>query len=544
MRIVISSGHGKYIRGASGSPVPPQLDEVDEARRVVDKVAELWRASGVEVTTFHDNTSHDQSTNLSTICNYHNSHLQPHDLDISIHFNAYDGSAHGVEVLYVTQEALAAKVSAAIAAIGFTNRGAKYRSDLKFLNSTEAKSILVEVCFCDHTGDSNTFRANFDAVCRAIAESISGQAVGTPPDRPPSGERPPIDVPPIPVEPPPTTPSNKPVLGEGDEGVYVIELQTDLNRELEGCNLDADGDFGSLTDEAVRDYQRSRALTVDGIVGEQTWAALDTHKPPYTPPGLPVPLTAQQQEDIAEIAINSAIADYDWDDRGRAPDGYVKGFALAWANTYRQLMTGYMPAVEMAKANSGNSEKDVLQWYFTQFRDAGMDNTKDGPDTLRHLWALLMGLGMRESSGRHCEGRDMSADNVSSDTAEAGLFQTSYNAHSCSDNFDLLFDAFIAGEAMDNPQGFMEYFREEVSCSDSSWQNYGSGNGAEFQYMCKHQPAFACETCAIVLRKLRQHYGPINREEVELKNDADVMLKAVQDYVDQEEAAHGWAFGN
>jgi hypothetical protein len=144
-----------------------------------------------------------------------------------------------------------------------------------------------------------------------------------------------------------------------------------------------------------------------------------------------------------------------------------------------------------------------------------------------------MGLGMRESSGRHCEGRDQSADNVSSDTAEAGLFQTSYNAHSCSSNFDLLFDAFSAGEASDNPQGFLNYFSEDVDCSDSSWQNYGSGNGAQFQYMCKNQPAFACETCAIVLRKLRQHYGPINREEAELKSDADVMLKQVQDYVDR-----------
>jgi hypothetical protein len=30
--IVISSGHGKYVRGASGL-----LDEVDEARRVVER---------------------------------------------------------------------------------------------------------------------------------------------------------------------------------------------------------------------------------------------------------------------------------------------------------------------------------------------------------------------------------------------------------------------------------------------------------------------------------------------------------------------------
>jgi peptidoglycan hydrolase-like protein with peptidoglycan-binding domain len=452
----------------------------------------------------------------------------------------------GVEVLYVTQSTLAGNVSEAIADAGdFIDRGPKKRTDLFFLNNTNEPAILLEVCFVDSEADAKLYNLNFNAICSAIASSISGQTITAPPDQPP-GERPPIDRPPI--EPPLTTPSGKPVLGEGDDGVYVIELQGDLNRELEGCNLEEDGDFGNLTDEAVRDYQRSRALTVDGIVGEQTWAALDTHKPPYTPPGLPEPLTAQQQDKIAQIAINSRIADYEWDDRGRAPDGYVKGFALAWANTYRQLMTGYMPAVEMAKANSGNSEKDVLQWYYTQYRDAGMDNSKDGPDTLRHLWALLMGLGMRESSGRHCEGRDMSADNVSSETAEAGLYQTSYNAHTCSDNFDVLFDTFASGEGSDNPQGFLDYFKEDVSCSSSSWQNYGTGNGAEFQRMCKNIPAFACETCAIVLRKLRQHYGPIAREEAELKTDADVMLKAVQDYVDgnvdTEDGAHDWAFGN
>jgi peptidoglycan hydrolase-like protein with peptidoglycan-binding domain len=540
VRIVISSGHGKYIRGASGSPVPPQLDEVDEARKVVDKVAEFWRSSGVEVTTFHDNTSHDQNTNLNTIVNYHNSHLQPHDLDVSIHFNAYDGSAHGVECLYVTQQSLAKKVSDAVAAVGFTNRGPKKRTDLFFLNNTEEPAILVEVCFCDHTGDSNTYRAKFDTVCWAIAQAISGQPITAPPAQPPvepPDERPPIK----PPQPPSGT--SKPVIGIGDEGPYVSEAQADLNRELEGCDLHVDGDFGSLTEEAVYDYQRSRGLDADGMIGEQTWAALDTHKPPYTPPGLPEPLTAQQQEEIAQIAINSEIASYSWDDRGQAPEGYVKGFALAWANTYRQLMTGYMPAVEMAEANTGN-EKDVLYQYKDTLKSLGMPTDKDGPDTLRALWTIMMGLGMRESSGQHCCGRDMSADNVSSDTAEAGLYQTSWNAHSCSDNFDVLFDTFSAGEDSDNPQGFLDYFKEDVSCSSSDWQNYGSGDGAEFQYLCKNQPSFACETCAITLRNLCNHYGPVNRFEVEVKADAEKMLKAVQDYVDKEEDAHGWAFGD
>jgi len=37
---------------------------------------------------------------------------------------------------------------------------------------------------------------------------------------------------------------------------------------------------------------------------------------------------------------------------------------------------------------------------------------------------------MRESSGQYCCGRDTSEDNTTADTAEAGLFQMSWNAMS------------------------------------------------------------------------------------------------------------------
>lgn len=196
MNIVISSGHAKYVRGASGSPVPPQLDEVDEARRVVEAVADYLGDIGVGVKTFHDDTSHSQNENLNTIVNYHNA--QTRDLDVSVHFNAYDGSAHGVECLYVTQQSLATTVANKIAAAGgFTNRGPKKRTDLFFLNSTEEPAVLIETCFCDNTGDSNAYRAKFDEICRAIAEALSGQSIG---------ERPPIE----PEEPPPTEPPSEP----------------------------------------------------------------------------------------------------------------------------------------------------------------------------------------------------------------------------------------------------------------------------------------------------------------------------------------------
>jgi N-acetylmuramoyl-L-alanine amidase len=185
MKICISSGHGKHIRGASGSPVPPQLDEVNEARRVVETVAEELRARGAEVLTFHDDVSDDQSENLHRITDWHNSHV-PHDLDISVHFNAFDHSAHGTEVLYVTQGALATQVSAAIAGAGdFTDRGAKYRSDLYVLNNTKEPAILIEVCFCDNTADSNKYRDFYADICEAIAQAVMPDAEEVAPPEPP-----------------------------------------------------------------------------------------------------------------------------------------------------------------------------------------------------------------------------------------------------------------------------------------------------------------------------------------------------------------------
>jgi N-acetylmuramoyl-L-alanine amidase len=188
--IAISSGHGKYVRGASG-----YVDEVDEARKVVEKVADLYRQMGVTVYVFHDDVSTTVSENLDRIVDFHNSKTR--DLDISVHFNAYETTSKpmGCEVLYVTQESLADKVSAALAGAGeFIDRGPKYRSDLAFLNGTEQPAILIETCFCDSKADTDLYETNFDEICQAIAESTSGYTLG---EQPPEGERPPADILPI-----------------------------------------------------------------------------------------------------------------------------------------------------------------------------------------------------------------------------------------------------------------------------------------------------------------------------------------------------------
>ena len=169
-RIVISSGHGKYVRGASGI-----LDEVNEARKVVERVAEELRGRNVAVVTYHDDVSKTQSENLNRIVDYHNA--QARDLDISVHFNAYveTDKPMGTEVLYVTQSGLAAKVSAAIADCGFINRGPKKRTDLFFLNNTEMPAILIEVSFVDSVADAEIYGTQFGEICDAIAGVLGGE---------------------------------------------------------------------------------------------------------------------------------------------------------------------------------------------------------------------------------------------------------------------------------------------------------------------------------------------------------------------------------
>jgi len=164
MRIVISSGHGKLVRGAKGV-----LDEVDEARRVVNRLGQMMAEIGVEVKTFHDDTSTTQSQNLHTIVNYHNA--QERDLDVSVHFNANQPTSKpmGCECLYLTQFSLAVNVSAAIAkAAAWPDRGAKKRTDLYFLNHTSKPAILIEVCFVDSSSDADVYKKRFEAICASI----------------------------------------------------------------------------------------------------------------------------------------------------------------------------------------------------------------------------------------------------------------------------------------------------------------------------------------------------------------------------------------
>jgi hypothetical protein len=229
---------------------------------------------------------------------------------------------------------------------------------------------------------------------------------------------------------------------------------------------------------------------------------------------------------ICHLAAASDLAFYSWKNRGRAPLGYIKGMAVVFGVVYAKLKNNDAAATAMAAASVPANASDALSWYQARFTSNTMNNAAPGADTLRHLFVLLTGLGMRESSGRYCAGRDTSEDNTSADTAEAGLFQMSWNAHAASPLIGQLFASYSK-----SPDGFLSIFQEGVSCTHGDYANYGDGDGAEFQKLCKTCPAFAAEAAAVGLRVLRQHWGPLNSRAAEVRPEADALLQQVQSIV-------------
>jgi peptidoglycan hydrolase-like protein with peptidoglycan-binding domain len=308
-----------------------------------------------------------------------------------------------------------------------------------------------------------------------------------------------------------------PRLGYGSSGPDVVVLQRALG-------ITPDGQFGPKTEAAVKAFQASNGLVIDGVVGPKTWVELaknQSQKPNDT--------TTTREQQVIQIATNSGLMQYSWSGRGYAPPGYIKGVALCFDRSLQRYRKGEDIGIEMAKADTNSYLKDAISWLDAAFEAVGLNNDKPGEHVNRHLYVLILALGLRESSGKYCEGRDMSARNISSDSCEAGAWQTSWDIHP---KVPLLTKLFAEYNSKDAPDGYQNIFSEGVTCGKSSWECYGSGTGYDFQRLSKTSPAFACETAALGLRSQRSHWGPINRREVDLKKKiatmADDMFSQIQ----------------
>jgi len=328
--VVLDAGHGGYDAGAvNGS----RLEKNDNLRMAL-AVGALLRNCGFNVIYTRSTDVFVPLTERAAISNRANA-----DLFVSFHRNgSTNPNANGFEN-WVYTNASAKSVAAAnyildrVVAVGVqSNRGIKH-GNFVVLRETRAPAVLIENGFISNLEDNRLFDSKFDSYAQAIASGIA-RTFGTtcvppgPPLRPPP-----------PTAPGPGAPSPEEyrrnvatiqqrlnsqygqnltvdgIWGPNSNRALIRAYQMELNRMfgagltvdgvwgprtraatrlvrlgdrnnlvwimqaalyINGFTTTPDGVFGVNTDITLRNFQRAKGLTIDGIAGANTFETLFT----------------------------------------------------------------------------------------------------------------------------------------------------------------------------------------------------------------------------------------------------------------------------
>jgi peptidoglycan hydrolase-like protein with peptidoglycan-binding domain len=113
---------------------------------------------------------------------------------------------------------------------------------------------------------------------------------------------------------------------KGEIGERVKKIQTALKKA--GITIAVDGDFGLMTEAAVKIFQTAKSLEVDGFVGPATAAELDKYLSANPPPPIATTITTEPTEDW-KSGKGSWFSQYEgryhWADSGDAPGSNALG---------------------------------------------------------------------------------------------------------------------------------------------------------------------------------------------------------------------------
>lgn len=171
MTVGINCGH---TASGAGYGAVGLIKESEHTRLVGQALMDMLWQKGISVVDCTIDSASTQNEYLAAAVELAN--RQDLDWFISIHFNAsarHEG--HGVEVYTYEgrqyQDAL--DVCKNISDLGFTDRGVKAGTGLYVIRKTKAKSMLIEVCFCDNEADVSTYLTlGEDKIAQAICDAL------------------------------------------------------------------------------------------------------------------------------------------------------------------------------------------------------------------------------------------------------------------------------------------------------------------------------------------------------------------------------------
>lgn len=170
--MIIGIDMGHTLNGL-GTGVVGVVKETDKNREVGKRLFSILQEKGHTVINCTVDKSNNELKDRVALAN-----KQKLDLFVSLHLNAYNGHAYGVETYVYSKNSSAYPYAQRIQntlvkQIGWANRGVKTNKNLYVLKNTIAPALLVELGFCDNVSDMAKW--NTEKIARALFYGITGK---------------------------------------------------------------------------------------------------------------------------------------------------------------------------------------------------------------------------------------------------------------------------------------------------------------------------------------------------------------------------------
>lgn len=168
MKIGLRGGHSKNCIGAVGI-----VDEYSQMQKFYTHVESILKSVGHTVINCNSDASTSSQELFEGVSKANRFNV---DIFISLHMNAFNGSANGTECLVSSANSGAYKTAQRICSnfsnLGFKNRGVKFQS-LYEMKNVKAPNIIFEICFCDSKTDIDIYnRYSWEQLARTLCNAI------------------------------------------------------------------------------------------------------------------------------------------------------------------------------------------------------------------------------------------------------------------------------------------------------------------------------------------------------------------------------------